>query len=262
VQVLLRGLPGTDLDVPAHAVQSLDWYWPTSGELEVPDVNAELSDRRRKLTAEREAAETACRAALAGHAALQARFDSLLAVAQRYALIREEQARWLTLGWPLLRQCALRLGEQSRAHAAIARSDDVFFLTRGELAQGAQSPTLKRGRQAAVAERRAEWERQRRLVAPLAIGEPPRLLEKALQTTLDAVRKPNPNQSGAGTLVGQPASPGRATGPVRIVRCPEDFPSFQIGDVLVARGTAPAWTPLFARAAAVVTDTGSLAAPA
>jgi phosphohistidine swiveling domain-containing protein len=32
--------------------------------------------------------------------------------------------------------------------------------------------------------------------------------------------------------------------------------------VLVARATAPAWTPLFARAAAVVTDSGTLAAHA
>jgi phosphoenolpyruvate synthase/pyruvate phosphate dikinase len=32
--------------------------------------------------------------------------------------------------------------------------------------------------------------------------------------------------------------------------------------VLVARATAPAWTPLFTRAAAVVTDAGTLAAHA
>jgi pyruvate,water dikinase len=62
--------------------------------------------------------------------------------------------------------------------------------------------------------------------------------------------------------VGQPASPGRATGPVRIVRGPDDFDRFQPGEVLVAQATAPAWTPLFARAAAVVTDGGTLAAHA
>jgi pyruvate,water dikinase len=38
----------------------------------------------------------------------------------------------------------------------------------------------------------------------------------------------------------------------------EDFERLQAGDVLVAPATTPAWTPLFARAAAVVTDTGSL----
>ena len=43
---------------------------------------------------------------------------------------------------------------------------------------------------------------------------------------------------------------------------PQDFAAFRDGDVLVAKATAPAWTPLFARAAAVVTDGGTLAAHA
>jgi len=63
-------------------------------------------------------------------------------------------------------------------------------------------------------------------------------------------------------LVGEPASPGRATGRARIVDGPEDFDGFEDGEVLVARVTAPAWTPLFGRAAAVVTDGGTLAAHA
>jgi len=46
------------------------------------------------------------------------------------------------------------------------------------------------------------------------------------------------------------------------VHGPDDFRSFRDGEVLVARLTAPAWTPLFARAAAVVTDGGTLAAHA
>jgi hypothetical protein len=58
---------------------------------------------------------------------------------------------------------------------------------------------------------------------------------------------------GDGAIVGHPASAGRVTGPVRIVRGPHDFAAFRDGDVLVAKATAPAWTPLFARAAAVVT---------
>ena len=65
-----------------------------------------------------------------------------------------------------------------------------------------------------------------------------------------------------GAIIGHPASTGRATGPVRIVHGPQDFAAFTDGDVLVAKTTAPAWTPLFARAAAVVTDSGSVAAHA
>jgi rifampicin phosphotransferase len=61
-------------------------------------------------------------------------------------------------------------------------------------------------------------------------------------------------------LVGHGASTRRATGRVRLVNSIEDFDTFEPGEVLVARATAPAWTPLFARAAAVVTDAGTLVA--
>ena len=63
-------------------------------------------------------------------------------------------------------------------------------------------------------------------------------------------------------MSGVPASPGRATGSVRVIRGPEEFDELQPGEILVAPLTAPAWTPLFTRAAAVVTDVGSAAAHA
>jgi pyruvate,water dikinase len=58
------------------------------------------------------------------------------------------------------------------------------------------------------------------------------------------------------TLKGVAASPGRVTAPARVLHGPEDFDQMQAGDVLVAPMTTPAWTPLFARASAIVTDVG------
>ena len=49
---------------------------------------------------------------------------------------------------------------------------------------------------------------------------------------------------------------------MRLIEDPSQAGSFLSGEVLLARTTAPAWTPLFARAAAVVTDSGTLAAHA
>jgi phosphohistidine swiveling domain-containing protein len=57
---------------------------------------------------------------------------------------------------------------------------------------------------------------------------------------------------------GTPASRGRAEGPVRIIRGPEEFGRLCSGDVLVCPYTNPSWTPLFQRAAAVVVDMGGL----
>jgi pyruvate,water dikinase len=69
-------------------------------------------------------------------------------------------------------------------------------------------------------------------------------------------------RSARAIVSGTPASAGRATGSVRIVRGAADFDALLEGEILVAPLTAPAWTPLFARAAAVVTDVGSPAAHA
>ncbi|MGH2471535.1 MAG: PEP-utilizing enzyme [Candidatus Limnocylindria bacterium] len=66
----------------------------------------------------------------------------------------------------------------------------------------------------------------------------------------------------ATSLRGTPASPGRATGRARIVRSTAEFDRVQAGEILVCPVTTPAWTPLFARIAAVVTDVGSIAAHA
>jgi pyruvate,water dikinase len=250
VQVLLRGLPGIAFGTPPHAVQSIDWYFPTLGQ---DDERATVPERRARLVVEREAAEAACRRALADRPALRTRFDSLLEVAQRYAAIREDQARWFTLGWPLMRRAILRLGDSQHAAGAIEGAEDVFFVTRPELEWVAHDL------RDAVRRRRAEWQRQRRLVAPLEFGHPPSLLKALMSGAAPVARGTDLSED---MLVGQGASPGRATGRVRLVNSVHDFDAFQPGEVLVARATAPAWTTLFGRAAAVVTDGGTLAAHA
>ena len=57
-------------------------------------------------------------------------------------------------------------------------------------------------------------------------------------------------------LKGIAGSPGEAEGPVFVVSSPDDFGRFPDGAVLVARTTNPAWTPLFYKAAAVITESG------
>ena len=103
-------------------------------------------------------------------------------------------------------------------------------------------------------------EHERTLAAPLTLGHPMRLIGDVIERAAQEAR--GPRQVGHDAIVRHPASAGRATGPVRIVHGPHDFAAFRYGDVLVAKATAPAWTPLFARAAAVVTDGGTLAAHA
>lgn len=63
-------------------------------------------------------------------------------------------------------------------------------------------------------------------------------------------------------LKGVGASAGVVRGRARIVRGPDQFHRLRRGEVLVCPFTTPAWTPLFASAAAVVTEIGGAASHA
>jgi pyruvate,water dikinase len=284
-QELLRGLVPPALQAPPHAVQSVDWAHPTAGEfahtahrdatIQTPEsarTAASAEARFRRLQEERRAGEMACRRVLGSQPRLVRRFETLLSLAQRYAIVREEQAGSFTLGWPVMRRAALRLGNELCRRHVIEQAEDIFFLTYSEVTarMGARSVPGGGGGgdlHDAVTARRQAWQSQRRLTPPLALGNP--IGAQVIAGAVEAMRiRTGPHgRVGSGAvnaeqMVGMPASPGRATGRVRIVRGPEEFDQFQPGEVLVAQVTAPAWTPLFERAAAVITDGGSVAAHA
>lgn len=133
-QVLLGGLaPVLPASAP-HAVYGLDWYHPTSGEQagrQVPrgtSAPGTLPARADGPAATRLRTSAACRSVLNGTRHLR-RFDTLLGLAQHYALLREEQGNDFTLGWPLLRRCLTAIGEHLRDDGVIAAPEDVYFLT-------------------------------------------------------------------------------------------------------------------------------------
>jgi phosphoenolpyruvate synthase/pyruvate phosphate dikinase len=136
--------------------------------------------------------------------------------------------------------------------------DDVYFLTRDELLsqiEGATDPALVEVTQS----RRATWNKQRRLDAPVVVGKMGLIQRRVFQSKGGLVAA---SAGEVALLQGAPASPGRATGRARVIQDVGEFATLQAGEVLIAPATNPGWTPLFARAAAVVTDTGSAMAHA
>jgi pyruvate,water dikinase len=247
---------GFDIEVAGegHAVASLDW-WFEARRLG-PDATTPPETHRRIVDA-RHAAEAAAFAALASSPRRLRTFKRLLADAQHLVSIRDEQTRELTIAWPVLRRAVLRIGESLVANGWIDDPDDVYFLTRAEALDA-----LRGGKpvdRIDIAGRRARREEQARLVPPLVVGRLPRMVEamwKGFTAQVGAVR------SERALVSGSPASAGRATGVVRVVRGPDEFDALQRGEILVAPMTAPAWTPLFVRAAGLVTDVGSAASHA
>lgn len=61
-----------------------------------------------------------------------------------------------------------------------------------------------------------------------------------------------------GLALGTLAGPGVVRGTARVIRALDEVERLSPGESLVTYATAPTWTPLFAIAAAVVTDTGGM----
>lgn len=233
-----------------HAVVSLDWWYPP---MQLPESARPPGDHAR-LVATRQAAEAAAITALAGSPKRLRAFTSLLAETQRLLPIREEQTRELTIAWPVMRRAVVRIGEALVSQGVLADADDVFFLNRSEVLSALAGEPLPAT--VNVAARRATRERQARLVPPDFVGKVGRAMRSIPGMF---ARMVGAARSERALVSGSPASAGRATGAVRVIRGPHEFDDLQTGEILVSPLTAPAWTPLFARAAAVVTDVGSAA---
>src|SRR6266581_4475608 len=184
-------------------------------------------------------------------------FRNLVQRAQRYAPLREDALADAGLGWPVLRRMLRELGRRLVTSSGIDTPDDVFWLTLDELQEAAtalgtgQSPA---DYHAIVAERRTTWESEHALTPPVAL--PLKGGTRFLGIDFKSMMPARTDQPKGDMLKGIAASPGQVTGPARVISGPGEFDQMRPGDILVARITTPAWTPLFALAAGVVTDVG------
>jgi pyruvate,water dikinase len=193
-------------------------------------------------------------------------FTRLLRWAQATGPMREDSIAAMGLGHPRVRRMLGELGRRFAAAGAIAQAGDIYWL---EGAEVEQLIARLEGAGAAVGARLAAGEalpvlpdlsgriapRQERWRAELKITPPIMIPEKTFWSRF--VEGGDAEQHGGKVVLkGAGTSAGRVTAPARTLFGPEDFATFQQGDVLVAVTTTPAWTPLFALAAAVVTDIG------
>ena len=81
-------------------------------------------------------------------------------------------------------------------------------------------------------------------------------------TTIKEVAEFEPEVKAPVLLTGAPASPGMASGPVKIVPESSQIDKVKAGDILVAEMTTPDFVPAMKRAVAIVTDRGGRTAHA
>jgi pyruvate,water dikinase len=137
---------------------------------------------------------------------------------------------------------------------------DVFHLTVDEVREaGERYPDIDL--RAPIAARRAVMEAFSTIQPPPFLGTPPPGPPPNDPVSVSIGKffgEPPQPSTEPGVLRGNAGSPGTVRGTARVMRSLMEADRLQPGDILVARTTAPPWTPLFATAAAIVTDTGGI----
>ena len=253
----------TFLDEHGHLGGSFDDLcfpsWADEPAMVLDDITRRLSSegpssetRLHALRADADALAESVRERLSDDPEGLIRFERLLTDARSVGPLTEIHNYWIDrLLHGLVRTFSLRIGARLATADVIDAAEDVLYLYRSEIGDLLGQPTDRR---AAIIERRAEHERQKRLAAPYRVGKPP-----------DAPSEPD-RFDGArfepdvdGTLRGTGASQGTVAGIARIVLGPADFAKVRPGDVIVAPSSNPSWVPLFSVAGGVLTNTGGVA---
>lgn len=137
-----------------------------------------------------------------------------------------------------MRRVLAGAGAELVAAGRLDRAEDVFFLDLRDLQASHDLRAL-------AAASRADYERER------SRRSVPRVMTSTGETFYTAPA------TDPGALTGTVASPGVYEGPARVVFDPREA-QLQPGEVLVAPGTDPAWTPLFLTAGALVMEIGGV----
>ena len=240
------------IEDPTPAIQNLQAY------VAMPDLRPEMEPAA--FAAEREKSVAEARDKLAGYPQpIVARFETLMKAAQVAAIVHEDHNFWIDQRlFYHVRRVLLEFGGRLAQAGALEAVNNVFYLTPEELQNGRDVP-MKR----LVQERKAEMERFSHVAPPPMLGTAPAFEMTDGGSMVRALFKgemspANTNNSEMNKVKGLPGSAGVARGTARVIHSLAEAGKLQPGDVLVAVATEPPWTPLFATASAIVTDSGGV----
>lgn len=163
--------------------------------------------------------------------------------AREYQYLREKASCLYTKGKLMFRYYFLALGDQFVQDNTLEAAEDIFYLTPQQIEQivnGNNDPSYWRS---ITSEQKQNMKLFESIHLPTVIygEEPPPIIEGCAET-----------------LVGTPTSIGFYTGNVCVVNNMQDFSKLKKGEVLVIPHSDVSWAPLFAKAGALVSESGGL----
>jgi pyruvate,water dikinase len=195
-------------------------------------------------------------------------FQAVLDRARRGAHYGDETERDVLDALGLVRYAASEVGRRLFRRALLSDPDDLFFLDLDECRSAIMGDDLRgtvelRRRQFAWALAHPGPERYGpEPPAPPSMRYVPRPARRFMESMMWVMRhiegaQPEPVSGGDnGAIRGIAASPGRVTGPARIVRDPSQFDRIRPGDVLVCPATIASWSVVFPVISGIVTERG------
>ena len=163
--------------------------------------------------------------------------------ARRFRIYREQISSIYTYGLDLFRQHYLALGGFLVNSGILQEADDIFFLKDDEIRTYIAGDTNGANFAELVATRKQDMQDCEHVVLPEVIygDTPPPVIE-----------------CRGDILTGTPTSCGYYTGRTRVILGIDQFDKMRTGDVLVIPFSDVGWTPLFAKAGALIAESGGL----
>ncbi len=244
------------LDVPT-------WAEDPSPIMPILRARLDHAPDREDPKAAAHAAEAEARAAISDPDAL-ARFDRALGRARRGRPYADETEPDTGDILAVTRYASMEAARRLVETGVLGQAGDVMYLTLDELdaaLRGAEPPLD-------IDRRKAEHRWALANPTPPTFGPPagdmppaevfPKSTHDIVGAAFWALKlffAPDQEEDSEG-IRGLAASPGKATGPVRIIRSPEEFDRIRPGDIMVCRHTMAAWSPVFPVLAGLITEQG------
>lgn len=191
-------------------------------------------------------------AAMAGKPVRRLLARKALGLARRRVRDRENLRYERTRIFGRARRLMVAAGQQFHAGGQIGDPRDVFFLTVAEVLGAIEGNAVTADLEGLVRLRKHELERQAQMPDP-----PERVIVHG-PAIAASERRPEASAVESGReRRGKACSAGRVTAVARVIRDPRRQ-QIGAGEILVARNTDPGWIALFASAAAIVVERGSL----
>lgn len=163
--------------------------------------------------------------------------------ARQFRLLREKYSSIYTYTLMLFRAYYLALGERFVEAGWIDSALDIFYLYDEEVRAVIENRSDGSPLRGLISERKMEMELAKDIILPeIVFGEKHPPIVMAIGERLS----------------GTPTSRGYYTGKVKVIQGIADFPKLENGDVLVIPHSDVGWVPLFAKAGAVVAESGGI----